>query len=224
MTPVPAKSGKYVYYACQTYLKCGRDYCTQKMIPTKKIEPFIISSLQEGVLSEPNLKRLLWTINDEAKVFNDEYKQKMAKLDALINEKLARRAKLFEGVETGTFDLKDISSRLKSLNDEIASIETQKAELTKKNQSEQGFYISEEEMRPFVEGLQETLLEGTISQRRDFIRSFIKRIEIDYPQAKIDYFLPMPQKIKDRTPTDEVLSLAQSGVPDSTPVESRNIR
>jgi hypothetical protein len=37
-------------------------------------------------------------------------------------------------------------------------------------------------------------------------------IGVDYPQTKIDYILPMPQKIKARTPTEEVLALEQSGV------------
>jgi|CXWL01.1.fsa_nt_gi DNA invertase Pin-like site-specific DNA recombinase len=212
MTSMGAKSGKYFYYVCQTYMKSGRDYCTQKSLPAKKIEPFIIASIQDGILSEPNLQRMLLTINDEAKVFNGEYKQKMSELDALIEEKHTRRAKLFEGIETGTFDLKDVSPRLKCLNDEIASIQTQRADLTKKHNSERGFYINEEGLKPFVEDLRETLLQGTIAQRRGFIRSFIKRIEIDYPEAKIDYTIPMPQKIKARTSTEEVLATVQNGV------------
>ncbi len=67
-------------------------------------------------------------------------------------------------------------------------------------------------MRPFLNNLRETLLEGTIAQRRSFIRPFIKRIEVNYPKATIEYALPVPVKIKDRTPTEEVLSFAQTGV------------
>lgn len=212
MTCVPAKSGKYTYYTCQTYMKNGRDYCNQKMLPAKKIEPLVISTLKDIVLSEENLKQLHWIINDEAKVFNDEYKQELAKLDALITEKFTRRAKLYEGIETGTFDLKDISPRLKNLNDEIAAIEAQKNDLIKKNHSQQGFYINDEDMRPYVEDLRETLLQGTVAQRRDFLRTFLKRIEVDYPKATIEYTLPIAQKIKARTSTEEVLATVQYGV------------
>lgn len=220
MTCIPAKSGKYTYYTCQTYLKSGRDYCTQKMLPAKKIEPLVLSTLRDIIFSEENLKRLHWVINDEAKVFNDEYKQGLAKLDALIAEKFTRRAKLFEGIETGTFDLKDISPRLKNLNDEISTIEAQKNELIKKNNSQQGFYVNDDEMRPYVEDLRETLLQGTIADRRAFMRTFIKRIEVDYPEATIEYTLPMPQKIKARTSTDEVLAMEQSGVRGGTRIPS----
>ncbi len=48
----------------------------------------------------------------------------MDELNCLLTEKLTRRAKLFEGIETGAFDLKDISPRLKDLNEEITVLES----------------------------------------------------------------------------------------------------
>ena len=82
-----------------------------------------------------------------------------------------------------------------------------------KDNTGNGFLVTEEELRPFVKDLHQTLSEGSIIQRRGFIHSFIKRIEVDYPQAVIEYNMPIPTKIKDRTSTEEVLSLVQSGVP-----------
>ena len=52
-----------------------------------------------------------------------------------------------------------------------------------------------------------------IRQSLDFIPIVNMATKIQR-QAKIDYILPMPQKIKDRTPTDEVLAMEQSGVSD----------
>lgn len=216
MTPLGAKSGKFHYYTCQTYLKSGRDYCSQKMIPAKKIEPFIAASIKEKILTEENIKQLYHYILDESRVFEDAFRQKETKLDALLNEKLARRAKLYEGIETAVFDLSDISPRLKDLNAEITLLEKQKSELSKQEHSGNAFSITEEELRPHVRDLHETLFDGSIIQRRGFIRSFIKRIEVDYPEATIEYTVPVPTKIKDRTSTKEVLSLKQNGVPNLT--------
>ena len=179
-----------------------------------RIEFLFWKRARKKIFTEENIRKLLGHINDEARVFDDEYQQKIDELNALLTEKLTRRAKLFEGIETGAFDLKDITSRLKDLNDEIASLESQKAELIKKHNTGNGFLVTEKELRPFVEDLHQTLSEGSIIQRRGFIRSFIKRIEVDYPQAVIEYNMPIPTKIKDRTSTDEVLSLVQFGVAD----------
>ena len=124
----------------------------------------------------------------------------------------SRRAKLYEGIETGSVELKDIGPRLKELNQEITNFEAQKAELTKKHETGEGLNLPEEYLHPFVEDLREILLEGSIVERRGFIRSFIKKIDVDYPEAFVEYTMPLPTKTKDRTSQFEVLSLVQSGV------------
>ena len=212
MTPLGAKSGKFHYYTCQTYLKCGRDHCTQKMIPAKKIEPFITAAIKEKILTEDNIRRLLWTLNDEARTFDTEYEDKLEMINEVLAEKQSRRAKLYEGIETGNVELKDLGPRLKELNQEIANFEAQKAELIKKHETSDGLTMPEEYLRPFVEELREILLDGSIVERRGFIRSFIKKIDVDYPEAYVEYTAPLPTKTKDRTSTEEVLSLVQSGV------------
>lgn len=214
MTPLGAKSGKFHYYICQTYLKCGREHCAQKMIPAKKIEPFITSAIKEKILTEYHIRRLLWTLNDEARTFDTEYEDKIEMINEVLVDKQNRRAKLYEGIETGSVELKDVGLRLKELNQEITTLETQKAELTKKHETGEGLAIPEEYMRPLVEDLRQTLLDGSIVERRGFIRSFIKKIDVDYPDAYIEYTVPLPTKTKDSTSTFEVLSLVQSGVGD----------
>ena len=214
LTSTAAKSGKFHYYTCQTYLKSGRDYCTQKMIPAKKLEPFAIEVIKEKVLTEENIGRLLWTLNDEASKFDAEYEDKTDLINEVLNEKLNRRAKLYEGIETGAMDLKDVAPRLKDLNQEVDALEKQKAELKKKHEEEIKIAISEEGLRPYVENLRQTLMDGSIVERRGFLRSFIKKITVDYPSATMEYTCPLPVKTKDRTSTEEVLSLVQNGVAD----------
>lgn len=223
LTPTGAKSGKFVYYTCQTYLKSGRDYCTQKMIPAKKLEPFAIETIKEKILTNENIARLLRTLNDEASRFDEEYEDKVAMIDEVLNEKLNRRAKLYEGIETGAMDLKDISPRLKDLNQEIEALQAQKVTLKEKHEKEVQIAISEEAIRPYVEDLRQTLMNGSIVERRGFLRSFITKITVDYPTATLEYTVPLPVKTKDRTSTEEVLSLVQNGVRYLAKVETTKI-
>lgn len=214
MSALGAKSGKFHYYICQTYLKCGRDHCNQKMIPAKKIEPFITTVIKEKILTDDHIRRLLWTLSDEARTFDSEYEDKLSMVTEVLTEKQSRRAKLYEGIETGTVDLRDIAPRLKDLNQQTTDLEAQKAELIKKHDTGEDLNIPEDYLRPFVEDLRETLLEGSIAERRGFIRSFIKKIDVDYPLATLEYTVPLPVKNKDKTSTTEVLSLVQHGVSD----------
>ena len=111
-------------------------------------------------------------------------------------------------------ELKDVGPRLKELNEEIANFEAQKADLIKKHETGEEQEIPEEYLQPFVKDLRELLLEGSIVERRGFIRSFIKKIDVDYPLATVEYTAPLPEKNKDSTSNFEVLSLVQSGVGD----------
>ena len=59
----------------------------------------------------------------------------------------------------------------------------------------------------------ETLSLREISERKSFIRSFVKRITVNYPELELEYTFPLPTKAKDRTSTSEVLSL--NALPDT---------
>jgi chromosome segregation ATPase len=176
-------------------------------------------SNKEKILTDENLKRLLWTLNDEVSKFDAEYEDKLDLINEVLNEKLNRRARLYEGIETEAMDLKDIAPRLKSLNQEIDALQTQKDELKNKREKEIQISTSEESLRPYVDDLRQTLMEGSILERRSFLRSFITKITVDYPQATLEYTVPLPVKTKDRTSTTEVLSLKQNGVPNRPPSE-----
>ncbi len=72
--------------------------------------------------------------------------------------------------------------------------------------------ISDDQLKPYIDDLTEALCLGEISGRKSFIRSFVKKITVNYPELELEYTFPLPTKAKDRTSTSEVLSMRQSGV------------
>ena len=214
MTACGAKSGKFHYYSCQTYMKKGRQYCDQKLIPANKIEPLIVATIKEKVFTEKNIQKLLLMVNKELKQFDVEYKTKLELLDEVLQEKTGRRRKLYEGMETGNVNLQDIGPRLKELNSEIEQFNEQKAKILEKHQDGDGLNIKEDDLKPYIDDLRETLMTGSIAERKGFIRSFVKQITVDYPKLELDYIFPLPINKTDRTSTQEVLSIKQYGVSD----------
>ena len=212
MTACGAKSNKFHYYVCQTFMKKGRAYCDQKSIPAKKIEPLIVWALKEKVFTEENIRKLLLKVNDELKKFDGEYKTKLELLNEVLQEKTARRRKIYEGMETGAVILSDIVPRLRELNSDIEGFEKQKAEILEKHQDGEGLNVNVDELKPYVDDLREALMTGSIAERRGFIRSFVKQITVNYPQLEVEYSYPLPTKEKDRTSSREVLSIKRYGV------------
>ncbi len=51
--------------------------------------------------------------------------------------------------------------------------------------------LTEDDLGPYIGDLHNTLLLGSIAEQKAFIKSFIKKIFIDYPTAVIEYTLPL---------------------------------
>ncbi len=68
-------------------------------------------------------------------------------------------------------------------------------------------------LRTYVLDLQESLMKGTILERKCFIRTFVKQISIDYPNLELEYTIPLPIPNKETSSKEEVLCMQQIGSP-----------
>ena len=85
----------------------------------------------------------------------------------------------------------NIAPRIKKLSNEINSLESEQKGLETKLNEEEIPQYSEEEIKPYVEDLQNTLQLGSLMERKSFVRSFVEKIWIDFPAATIEYTLPL---------------------------------
>ena len=60
-----AKSGKYLYYECDTHYKKGKAGCIGFRVPKDKLEGFILDRIKENILTEDNLTQLVYLVNEE---------------------------------------------------------------------------------------------------------------------------------------------------------------
>lgn len=110
---------------------------------------------------------------------------------------------------TDELDYSDIDPRIKSLNKEISDIETNILEKQYKLAINEPKLI-EEEIKPYLDELHQTLLHSSIVEQRNFIRSFIQKIHIDKESATIEYTFPLSPKDSSKK---EVLVLGTNGSP-----------
>jgi len=70
-------------------------------------------------------------------------------------------------------------------------------------------------VKAYAQDLRSLLEESDFTQRKAFLRSFIKRIEVNKKKVTIHYHLPLPQDDKERA-TIEVLPIVTPGGPNVT--------
>ena len=65
-------------------------------------------------------------------------------------------------------------------------------------------------MISYVRELEQVLSQASFLQQKAFLRSFVKRVEVNPDRVVLDYSIPMPLE-KNRTSTSEVLYINRDG-------------
>jgi len=191
-----AKSGKYHYYQCSRRLKQGDEACSIRQKPKEKLERLIIEQLKTRVLTDENLEALVTMVNEELETASDELTERLHSVDIALADVKARLSRLYDALETGKLGLDDLAGRIKELKsrqDELNATRVQiEADMVVRNVE----LVDLEMVKTYAQDLKVLLQEAEFTERKSFLRSFIKRIEINEKQAVVHYNLPIPRDKK----------------------------
>ena len=183
-----AKSGRHHYYACNSRIR-GRSSCNTPLIPKQTIEDFILTRICSHLLTPQHISDLLRLLNRELKRYKKDYKDQLATLEAQLANLNKRLDRLYDALETGKLNLDDVAPRIKAIRHQQTSIQEQIA-LIRDRIAHPPMQLSNKDLKQILTNLKELLNSGTPQQRRAFLKSMIKRIEIESNQITIHYFLP----------------------------------
>ena len=213
MIGTSGKSSQFHYYACQNYCKRGKKVCDAKSFSKENLEVFVVDRLKDAILTEENLAELVHLTNKELNSSKVENEDKLATIEAQLDQHKERLHKLYDALETGKISLDDLSPRIKELTGKIRDLENQKFEMEVSLKNDRYVELSPSLIKAYVDDLKELLRKGTLLEQKAFLRSFIKRIEVDQDKVGIEYTMPLKNGKKE-TYGSEVLSTAQLGVAD----------
>ena len=157
-----------------------------------------IEQIKERVLNQEWLEELVGLVNKELDSTHDILRDRLDAIDAELNDVRIRLSKLYDALETGKLSLDDLAPRIKELRarqDELskAILQLEAEKITRGIK-----HVDAEVIRSYAIDLKSLLEEADIAESKAFLRSFIKRIEIDKSQAVVYYNLPMPPDGKRR--------------------------
>jgi site-specific DNA recombinase len=122
----------------------------------------------------------------------------MDAIDMELNDVKTRLSKLYDAIKTGKLDLDDLSPRIKELkarNNELLKARVQfEADMV----VQQIQHVDIETIQSYAQDLRSLFEETDLSLTKTFLRSFVKRIEINGGQGTIEYNLPVPLEEKKR--------------------------
>ena len=210
-----AKSSQFFYYACHNYCKRGKDVCDAALVNKNRLEDFVIDRIKTNILTEENLTELVKLTNEEISQVKDEYEERQAVIDGQLGDLKERLHKLYNALETGKLEIEDLAPRIKELKAQIDELEQKRLHLSESIRDTRVELLEASVVRAYVDDLKALLSKGSIVEQKSFLRSFVKRIEVNRPQVVIDYTIPLETK-KVEPLTREVLPFTQSGSPGRT--------
>ena len=187
-----AKSHQYFYYTCNGGFKKGKDACNARALPKDKLEQMVIEQVKHRVLNQQSLEELVGLVNMELDSTHDILREKLDAIDAELNDVEVRLSKLYDALETEKLSLDDLAPRIKELR--VRRDELSKARLLVEAEKVTRVirHVDAKIVKAYARDLECLLGEVDVLESKAFLRSFIKRIEIDGGSAKIHYTLPMP--------------------------------
>ena len=206
------KSGKYLYYRCNSRLAKGPSVCNAPAMNAKKLEGFVLDRIKNNILTEKNLRELVKLTNEELRVNKRRAAEQLDSLDRqgkAVEQKLAH---VYAALESGKVDLDDLSPRLRQLRAEQRELNVKMDEaLDEMNQAADKPFDSLV-MEHYVGDLRRLLQSSSFLECKTFLATFIRRIEFNREQVGIEFAVPVPAG--DRlTATAEVLSVRGLGSP-----------
>ena len=170
----------------------------------------MLERIKANVLTPDNLARLVELVNEELEAtgktdatrIND-----MAREISRVEKKLGR---LYQILETGKVDLDDVAPRLKSLRQDQRELEARRLELQTRHTAQVKITADVNEVSRQAEDLVRLVTNVSPSERKTFLRSFVRRIEYNRPDVAIHYTIPLPTNGK-LTTNSEVLSFGELG-------------
>ena len=207
---VEAKSGRFSYYVCGTLIKKGAKSCPAHYLNRDKFEGLVIDKIKEQILTKENLIRLVELVNEELDSASNSYKDELDGISSELSTISNRLERLYDAVETGEIALRDLTPRIHDLRDSQQKLHTRRAEIECMLSDRRIELASLGQVTSYVNDLHNLLNNSALSERRAFIRNFVKEVKVTGNEVELTYTLPISSE---RIPAQEhgVLSIGHSG-------------
>jgi len=186
-----AKSGKFAYYVCGTLDKKGSGSCQARYLNTGWFEALVIERIKERILTRENLTELVRMVNEEMDSAMKSYHGELGLISETIIDVSHRLERLYDAIETGKLDLDDLVLRIRELRSRQEQLQTRRIEIENQMSDRKVEIADLESISGYVDDLHDILKEGSLTERRAFIRSFVREVKVTGNEVLLNYTMPI---------------------------------
>ena len=187
-----AKGGRFNYYVCGTLLKKGAGSCEARYLNTRKFEGIVVDKIKEHILTEESLRELVRLVNEDMDSAFVNYREELDVTSDEIAGINSRLERLYDALETGKIRLDDLAPRIQQLRHRQEQFQSRKCELEALLSDRRVELADMETVTRCVADLRSLLEESSLTERKSFIRSFVKEVKVTGDEVLLTYTMPLP--------------------------------
>ena len=202
-----AKSGKFAYYVCGTLIRKGAQSCPSRYLNAKKLEELVVEEIRDHVLPPANLIRLAKMATEELNRNATVYETEVQTIDSAIADVAARLIRLYDALETGKISIDLLAPRIRDLKERQDKLQGRKSELHMLMTGEKAEVASQQDVAKCAADFQELLEEGSLAEKKAFIRSFVDEVRVTGEHVLVNYRLPtsLPKPSMEKSPVLDIV-------------------
>ncbi len=205
-----AKSGQFAYYACGTLDKKGSGACQGRYVNAGRLDKQVIEQIRDRILTKENLKELARMVDEETDIETKSFKNELDLVSESILNINHRLDHLYEAIETGKIGLDDLAVRIRELRTQQEQLQARRIVIEAQLSDRKVELADMASLSGSLNDLQVLLSEGTLTERRSFIRSFVKDVTVKDSKGVINYTM-LPTSDNLAIEKDMVLSTVRDG-------------
>ena len=205
-----AKSGQFAYYVCGTLEKKGSGACQAQYLNADKFETLVISKIRERILTRENLIKLVKLVHEEMDSATKSYQDELEMVCNAVIDVNHRLERLYDAIETGKLNLADLVPRIHELRSRQEQLQARRIEIESQISDRKVELADLESISGYVDDLHDLLKEGSLAERKAFIRSFVREVKVTGNEVVLSYTMPtLPDSVT--IEKDGVLPTVQYG-------------
>jgi site-specific DNA recombinase len=206
----PAKNGRYHYYSCRRKAVSGASACDAKLVRREILDDAVVDRLRENVLTEKNLIELVRITNQAVADFRSDAELDLEAVEKQAEDARSRLRKLYSLIEVGKLEADDLGPRIRELRTSVEEYDSRLEGLRQKVGESRPRPLKPEAIKATARDLRALLAKGSLIERASFVRSFVKRVVVNFPNVTVEYTAPL-ENDRGQPVRDEVLGLERNG-------------
>lgn len=187
---------KFAYYVCGTLDKRGSGACRARYLNADRFESAVVKQIKGRILTRENLENLVRLVNEEMDSTTRSHHNDLESITSSINDVNHRLERLYDAIETGKLILNDVVDRIHDLRQRQEQLQLRRVEIESQISDRKVELADLERVSHYTEDLHALLQDGSLAERRAFIKSFIKEVRVIGDEAVLTYSPPfLPDKL-----------------------------